>query len=317
MAASAHIGARARPAGLARPGWLARASGLVRLMRPYSVLWCASSFATMAVLLRGGEVPVARLTGCLVAMSALGAAMRTLNDIADRDNDRLSTEADRTGRPLVTGTVPIRWAALQTALLASGGVALGFVVAPGLGAVLSFGVVVLVLYSAGPAPVARLPMNQVYWIGFWVTVYAGVWLSVGGSFADGLAYLAACSVFMGIGETLAKDLRDLDNDEQAGRLTTPIWIGWRRAAVACAAAYALGGAGFVAAALAAQPANGRLAAGIAIVAFLWLVRVVAAMRTLRAGWSKEEARVLHVGSVRVFLVMNLLLLSGLPLERGG
>jgi 4-hydroxybenzoate polyprenyltransferase len=290
-----------------------RIAALLRLSRPYSVLWTASSVVVIVLLLSGRSVDGTALAECLVAMSAIGAAMRTLNDIADRDNDRLSSEPDRNRRPLVTGVLPTRWALVQVLLLAGGGVAVAFATDPGFGILMALGTLGLVLYSVGPAPVVTLPLSQLYWIAFWSTVYFSLYLAIGGNVARGLVYLIATCIFMGVGETLAKDLRDLENDTQAGRRTTPVWLGWRKATAVCVASYVVGGAGFVLAALTIHQANARLAIAVAVVVTLWCLRCFGALRAMGEGYSKAEARVLHVGSVRVFLTVNLLFLAGIPL----
>lgn len=293
-----------------------RLAALLALTRPYSVLWTASSIVVMVLLLSGRSVNGVALAQCVVAMSAIGAAMRTLNDVADRENDRLSSERDRNSRPIVTGVVSTRWALAQVVLLSLGGIALAFATDLGFGILMLLGTIGLVLYSVGPAPMASLPFSQLYWIAFWSTVYFSLYLAIGGRVTRGLAYLLATCVFMGVGETLAKDLRDLENDALAGRRTTPVWLGWRRATAACAASFAIGGAGFVVAALTIDPVNVRLAIAVAIVAALWCMRCAAAMAATGEAYSKAQARVLHVGSVRVFLTINLLFLAGAPLLHG-
>lgn len=284
----------------------------MRLMRPYSVLWTASSVVVMALLLRGDDVDGWALAGVLVTMSTIGAAARTLNDVADRRTDALSAEADRQGRPLVTGAVSVPLAMAQVALLGTVGLVVAYAVDPGFGALMTLGAAGLVLYSAGPAPVAGLPLSQVFWLLFWTTVYVSLWLALGGDVVDGVAYVVATCVFMGVGETIAKDLRDLDNDRAGGRLTTSAWLGVRRSAIVCAASYVAGGAVFTLAAALGSPDDLRLAVAVGIVTLLWALRSLDAARVLLEGFDHEEARVLHVGSVRVFLVVNLLFVAGLP-----
>ena len=266
----------------------------------------------MVVLLTGGRFPEAELAGCLFAMSAIGGAARTLNDVADRATDELSSEADRRSRPLVTGIVSARLALAQYVLLSGAGIAVAFAVDLGFGILMALGTIGLALYSVGPAPVAGLPLSQGFWIAFWTTVYLSLWLAIDGDAGRGLVYLIATCLFMGIGETIAKDLRDLENDTQAGRRTTPAMLGPRRSVWACFVAYAAGGAGFVVIAALRAP-DARLPVAVGVVVALWLARCVQSLHATRDGYVKEEARVLHVGSVRVFLVVNLLLVAGVPL----
>jgi 4-hydroxybenzoate polyprenyltransferase len=300
------------PAATAPTSARDRIVGLARLLRPYSITWTASSIVVMVVLLTGGDFSTAELAGCLFAMSAIGAAARTLNDVADRATDELSTEADRRSRPVVTGVVPARMALAQAAVLCSAGLAVAFAVDLGFGILMALGALGLVLYSAGPAPVAGLPLSQGFWIAFWTTVYVSLYLALEGDLGRGVPYLVSTCLFMGVGETIAKDLRDLENDAKAGRRTTPLLLGPRRSVWACFVAYAAGGVGFVVTAALRSP-DVRLPIAVGCVVLLWVARCVQSLDATREGYVKEEARVLHVGSVRVFLAVNLLLLTGIPL----
>jgi 1,4-dihydroxy-2-naphthoate octaprenyltransferase len=134
--------------------------------------------------------------------------------------------------------------------------------------------------------------------------------SVGGSVDVAIIYTAANIVFMGVGETLAKDLRDLINDGNTGKLTTPVAFGHRSVSIACIVAFAIGAMGYIVTAVSAD-ANAGTIMGLSVVLALWCGRVVVIGIALADSYSYHHARDLHVGAVRVFLTANLLLIAGL------
>ena len=93
-------------------------------------------------------------------------------------------------------------------LFSLSGIAVAFVVNLGFGVMMASGTFGFILYSAGPSPVAGQPPFQWYWTG----VYFSLNLALHGRISHGLVYLVSTCMFMGIGETIAKDLQDLEND---------------------------------------------------------------------------------------------------------
>src|SRR5207302_8885049 len=133
--------------------------------------------------------------------------------------DRSSTEADRNTRPVVTGLVSPRAAMVQVAvllaaaplvmMLASIRSALVFVVAIALG----------VAYSVPPFRLSGRPwISSLVWpvLGLLcyavVALFTGRWLTL-----PAMVYLAGVGFFYAVGETLAKDIRDWDNDRLAAK----------------------------------------------------------------------------------------------------
>jgi 4-hydroxybenzoate polyprenyltransferase len=296
-----------------RRGAVGRAAALVTMARPYSLLWFVIlPVTTMALWLRDGNVEVTRLLVVLAACVAGDAAFTTLNDVMDRESDRLSVEPQRNTRPLATGVISPRWAYTQVGVLVTCCLAASYAASLKLGLFMSSGMISGASYSAGPVRfVARPLLSQVFWVLLWPSMYVTVYLGVGGDFDRGLPYLVGTVLFMGIGETLAKDLRDLDNDAAAGKRTTPVAYGPRSTATASVAFFVLGSAAYVLAPLLTSPSQVRVALALAVVLGLWCGRAYLVMRILRRTYSKDAARTLHVGSIRVFLVVNLILIAGI------
>lgn len=286
---------------------------LVRLARPYSMLWfVAVPMATMAIWLRGPNLNALDVATVIVVFALTDAGLTTYNDICDRDTDSLSAEDQRRTRPLVEGRVSVRTAYMQFAVLELAAVAGALLLSPWLAALIAAGAIYGIGYSMRGVRLSGRPyVSQIFWLLCWPGVYVAVFLAVGGDWLRGLPYVAATVVFMGVGETLAKDLRDLRNDAAAGKRTTPVALGSRAAATAAVAAFVVGTAGYVAAALSARPGDPRLAIALAVVLALWCGRASLLAAKLRTEYDSSAARAMHVGSIRVFLTLNLLFVAGL------
>ena len=296
-----------------RAGSVVRLRAALRMCRPYSLLWFVSlPTATMALWLGEGTVDVPRLLLLIAAFALTDAGLTTWNDVCDVPTDRASSEPQRNTRPLATGLLSMRWARIQVALLEAAGVAVAFAVSPVFALLLAAGVVYGLAYSAPPVYAGGRPLvSQGFWLILWPAMYGGVALVMGGELSGGLLYIAATVLFMGLAETLAKDLRDLENDSVADKRTTPVVLGAQRTAVASGIAFAAGSALFVAAALAAPHAGPGLAAALAVVLALWVGRATQIVLALTRAYDKSAARDLHLGAIRVFLTVNALFIAGL------
>lgn len=295
------------------PGLKARSLALIALARPYPKLWfVALPTLAMALLLQDGSPPTGAVVLTIAAFCLTDAGLTTLNDIQDVRTDALSMELDRRARPLIAGSVSVRLAYVQVVACSFAGVAVGFVISPWFGALLACGTLYSVGYSVRPVYAGGRPfVSQLFWIVLWPAIYLAVHLAVGGDLAAGLPYVASTMLFMGIGETLAKDLRDLDNDAAAGKRTTPVAVGRSRAALACFVAFLVGSAGFVAAAALTEAASAYLTLALAVVLALWVGRAGVLSRQIAAAYSKAPARDLHMGSIRVFITVSLLFIAGI------
>jgi 4-hydroxybenzoate polyprenyltransferase len=285
----------------------------MRLARPYSLLWfVAVPVVTISLWLRGPAIPLQTLTLLLLSFGLADAGLTTLNDISDRSTDRASVESQRHMRPLATGSVSVRGAYVQVVLLETCALIAALAVSPIFLALVGLGVLYGVGYSVRPVYAEGRPVvSQAFWIAVWPAMYIGVYIGVGGDFVAGLPYLAATVLFMGVGETLAKDLRDIDNDSLTGKRTTPVAVGVETASAVSAVALVLGSVAYVVAAATAHRGAPALLASITVVVGLWCGRALKLTRMLRSGYAKADARALHMGCIRVFLTANLLFITGL------
>ena len=296
-----------------RAGTGERIAAAVRMCRPYSLLWFVSlPTATMALWLGDGSVDVTRLLLLIAAFALADAGLTTWNDICDIETDRASSEAQRNTRALAAGVISMRWARAQVILLESAALVIAFAIEPAFGLLLAGGVIYGLGYSARPVYAGGRPLvSQGFWLVLWPAMYGGVALVMGGDLSNGALYVLATVLFMGVAETLAKDLRDLENDTLAGKRTTPVAFGPRRAAIVSGAAFAAGSVLYVTASVGAPNGSAGLTAALAVVVALWTGRAVQIVRELLRGYDKAPARALHVGAIRVFLTVNALFLAGL------
>lgn len=280
-------------------------------MRPYSMLWFVTvPSVTMALWLRGPTIQIQTLAPLLVSLLLADAGLTTLNDICDVGTDRASVESQRHLRPLAAGSISIKGAYAQFVLLELCGLAAALAVSPVFLALIGCGVLYGIGYSVRPIYAGGRPVvSQAFWLLVWFAMYLAVYIGVGGDFLAGLPYIAATVLFMGVGETLAKDLRDIDNDSLAGKHTTPVVVGVQVAATASAGALVLGSILYLAAAATAHHGTSVLVGTIAVVLGLWCGRVLVLARALGNGYVKADARALHMGCIRVFLTVNLLFIA--------
>lgn len=284
----------------------------VRLTRPYSGLWfVAAPVVTMALLLRGTALPL-KLVYLLLSLSLADAGLTTLNDISDRDTDRASIERQRHSRPVATGSVSVKAAYLQVVLLETAAVLAALAVSPVFLTLVAGGVLYGVGYSVRPIYAGGRPViSQAFWLVVWPGMYLTVYIGVGGDFVRGLPYVGATMLFMGVGETLAKDIRDVENDSITGKRTTPVTIGVETAVVISAACFILGSTAYVVAAANTYLGISALIGTVLVVVGLWSGHAVRLAGMLRSNYAKAEARALHMGCIRVFLTVNLLFITAL------
>ncbi len=290
----------------------ARIWGHIALMRPYAWLWFDLLPASVLILLLHPTSPSPyRLLAFLIGIVLADSGVSTLNDLCDVETDRSSTEADRNTRPIVAGLVSPRAAVVQVVLLltaaplmmsfASIRAALVFLTAIALG----------VAYSVPPFRLSGRPWtSQFVWPTLGLLCYATVALFTGHWFTTAaFVYLAGVGFFYAIGETLAKDIRDWDNDRAAGKRTSVVVLGTARAAVYSLLASTLGSLFLVT--LFWWRGEMHLVSRIAgtVLLLLWLLRAGTWIVRLRSAYEKSIATRLHVGYIRVYLVLNLILLA--------
>jgi 4-hydroxybenzoate polyprenyltransferase len=299
-------------AKLWRPAWRSFVDCL-RLARPYSLLWfIVLPATTMALWLRGESLPVGKLALLLVSLALADGGLTTLNEISDRHTDRASTERQRHSRPIAAGNVSIKAAYAQLIVLEGCAAAIALFVSPIIFALVILGIGYGFVYSAQPLYASGRPfVSQLFWVALWPAMYLTVYVAMKGDLLAGLPYIGATVLFMGIGETLAKDLRDIDNDGATGKRTTPVVIGAGPTTVAAAISLTLASITYLLAAALANRGSPALLVALTVLMGLWLVRVFELISSLRAGYTKAAARSLHMGCIRTFLIINLLFITGL------
>lgn len=293
--------------------------GHLRLMRPYAWLWFdLLPAATLILLLDPVRLGAGRLAAFLVAVVLADSGVSTLNDLCDVETDRRSSEANRNTRPLVTGIVSHRGAAIQAALLLAAS-PLMMALASWKSA-LAFSVAILlgIAYSLPPFRLSGRPwISQMVWpllgLTTWSTValFTSRWITT-----SALLYLAGVGFHYAVGEILAKDIRDWDNDRDTGKRTSVVVLGPGRAA-ACSLLACVIGTGFLVALLwwRAGFYPGFRLAGTAVL-LLWLLRAAWLVHRLRRRYDKEAARQLHTGYIRTYLAINLCILLDAWLHPG-
>jgi 4-hydroxybenzoate polyprenyltransferase len=286
----------------------------VRLIRPYSFLWfVAVPVTTMAVWLRGHDLQVLELVGLIAALALADTGLTTWNDICDRETDRASSEEQRRNRPLASGAVTVRAATVQVVVFECIAMAVAVVVSPWLALMIAGGILYGFAYAVRPLDARGRPLiSQGFWLILWPGLYVAVALVLGGDLERGWIYVLGNVAFMGFAETLAKDIRDLDNDAATGKRTVPGAIGLARASRASLAGFVLGALVWVLASALVKPWNPGLTAALAVVLAPWLWSALRLTGQLAHAYSKDAARDLHMGAIRIFLAVNAIFLAGLP-----
>lgn len=212
-------------------------SGYVRLARPFTLLAPFFGFVCFALVAAGspagGEVgltwglAVKILLGALAA-ATLNMASNTVNQIFDRDIDAVN----KPQRPLVTGEVTPRGAAVSCIVFYLAAIGLSLLVN------LQFFIIVLITclvtysYSGPPLRTKRnafaanftmaLPRGALLVIAGWSAVKS-VW------FAEPWFIAGVFFLFI-LGASTTKDFADMEGDARYGCRTLPVIFGVRRAA---------------------------------------------------------------------------------------
>jgi 4-hydroxybenzoate polyprenyltransferase len=296
-----------------RPSGVERVAAHIRAMRPYSLVWfVAAPIATMALWLQQDSLSIRRLAMLIATFALTDAGLTTLNDICDRETDRCSVESQRKNRPVAGGWMSIRGAYIQVVLLEIAALVTAAFISWVFAMLLALGIAYGVAYSARPLSLGGRPVwSQAFWAVLWPGMYLGAYIVMSGDFVRGLPYVTSTILFMGAGETLAKDIRDIDNDGATGKVTTPVALGVPLTATVALVAFAFGAAGYLfsVALLVREPAP--LLATMSVALGLWCATAADLVARLRKEYDKVNARALHMGAIRVFLTVNLLMVTGL------
>ncbi len=191
---------------------------LIRALRPPE--WIKNLLVFAGLLFSGrldesAAVIDASLT--FVAFCAIASAGYLLNDIRDREHDRLHPE--KRDRPIASGAVTVGSAATLAVILAAGALALGFAVDPEIAGLVALYGVITTAYSL---VLKRLVIIDVMTIGglFILRVVAGA-VAVG---AQASEFLLVCTGFLALflGFTKRRQEAMLEEDEAAEAGTRPV-----------------------------------------------------------------------------------------------
>ena len=144
---------------------------LIRLMRPHQ--WIKNGFVSVGLVFGHGWEDaglVAEVLGLFAAFCLVSSAVYVMNDVADRDADRLHPA--KRSRPLAQGEVGVRWAVALCVALALAGLALAAAVSLPALLIAAAYVGLNFAYSAGLKHVAILDVFMISG-GFMLRILAG------------------------------------------------------------------------------------------------------------------------------------------------
>jgi 4-hydroxybenzoate polyprenyltransferase len=175
-------------------------------------------------------------------------------------------------------------------------------------------------YSMYPLKMDAKPVvSQVFWASFGFLYYFAViayLLRYGGitgtNFVNGLYFLGAMILFLGVGETLAKDLRDLENDRAGGKSTTSSYFG-AKAAVSASFLFSIVGSIFwMVPYFTVYKTPFVLQVLVLVLVYLWNAVCLKLCISIYKDYTKSSARKLHKGFILTFtLIMTLSFIGGI------
>ena len=295
-------------------GWARTALGALRLARPGQLIWLDVCLSLTIFVGITGHLPAAHYLWFVLAAVLADAGACTLNDIGDLSSDAASTESNRSGRPLVVGSISKRAAWVQGLLLFGTGLALAAWLSPWVLACALALVVISYQYSFPPLRMnARPYVPQVFWFTFGILYFLAVYAYVvrydgllPGYLTSAVAMIVGVQLFAALGETLAKDLRDLDNDRRAGKITTSVFLGPVKSARYALYMSFAGLTVWLFAVIVLYGNWGYVALTMLAIAVVWSAVCKRLVDDLCARYTKASARKLHLGFVSTFAVLLML-----------
>lgn len=186
----------------AAPAWPRMGIDLLRLARPGQ--WAKNVVVLAALLFGAGSawrwdashvtlLLLGRALGAAVAFTVVAAGAYCINDVLDRDRDRLHVRNRR--RPLAAGRIPARAGAALGGTLIAGGVVAGYAIEARLSVVLLGYVGLVLAYSLGLKRIAMIDLTMVA-AGFVLRFVAGA-VAIGTAVSGWLLLsTAAAAVFV-------------------------------------------------------------------------------------------------------------------------
>jgi 4-hydroxybenzoate polyprenyltransferase len=200
----------------------------LRLLRPTTRLWLDTIMPIAVFMaLSGGHPEISTMAMFIVVMNLIHASAHVFNDLEDVEADRNSSELIRASRPLAQGSISRRTATIEGAVLAILGVGLSFVIAPVFGLIIVALTGVTLMNELPPVRVqSRTYMAQIYTtVGLACLMAAIAYIIDDAELWRATPFLLFISTYLGLGETLVKDVRDVDNDRLGGKVTTAVKYG--------------------------------------------------------------------------------------------
>ena len=267
---------------------------------------------TMLILVKDSFTSLATYTMTLGALVSFHAGHTYFNDMCDAEVDRQSSEPGRHQRALVLGKISRRELAYAGWLFL--GLSILFVLnLPWLCVLAAAIALPLVLaYNFRPVQLSARPLvTQVFWPVTWMLMFFFCVAAVGSeSWVRALPYLVFVVLFMGLGESIAQDVRDADNDAGGGRRTTVVEYGVPRTTVF---AWVFQGLSLLAwlwfiLTYPLPKLSGMLSSVVIIVWLLYFFRLTC---SLQGAYDKMHARRTHIGSIVTFTSVNLITIGGI------
>jgi 4-hydroxybenzoate polyprenyltransferase len=285
----------------------------LRLTRPTTRLWLDTLMPFAVLVAATGGRPDARTAILLiVAMNTIHVGATVINDIQDVETDRSSSEAVRRNRPIACGAISVRTARTLAIVSVVVGIACAFFTSVLFGAIVVGLTAMTVLNEVPPLHVQTRTVLAQAWttIGLLAFMFAIIYVLVPHPVAGAALFGVFGAVYLGLCETLVKDIRDTDNDTKGGKVTTAVKFGAAAATAAAGLANLLSSAVWLGYAFTGElPA---VWAGLCAACLLaWTVFVFAAANALRQRFIKPLCIWLHKGSVLIFAAVNLMTVIGL------
>jgi 4-hydroxybenzoate polyprenyltransferase len=297
-----------------------RLKGHFILTRPQQLIWLDvfGAVAFFAIVTR--HAPSLHFLLFILCAVITDAGACTLNDVGDLGSDCKSTETSRKNRPLCTGVISRRSAMVQGYTL----YIIGLAIALFLDIYVFLFAFALVLishqYSMYPLKMDAKPVvSQLFWVAFGFLYYFALIAYLNRydvltqkSLQNGLFFLGAMILFLGLGETLAKDLRDLENDRAGGKGTTSTYFG-AKAAVSASFTFSVAGSIFwMFPYFTVYETPLILQVLVLILVYLWNAICLMICISIYKYYTKRSARKLHKGFILTFtLIMTLSFIGGI------
>jgi 4-hydroxybenzoate polyprenyltransferase len=290
------------------------------LTRPQQLIWLDvfGVIAFYAIIARHAPTYHYLLFVLCAVISDAGAC--TLNDVGDLSSDCKSTESSRKNRPLCTGVISQKAARLQGYTL----YVIGLAIALYLDLYVFLFAFTLVLishqYSMPPLKMDSKPVvSQIFWASFGFLYYFAIIAYLNKydvmtptKFVNGLYFLVAMILFLGVGETLAKDLRDLENDRLGGKNTTSSYFGVKLAVSASFFFSVAGSISWMIPYFTVYRTPLILQGLVLILVYVWNAVCLKLCISLYKHYSKSSARKLHKGYILTFtIIMTLSFVGGI------